>query len=443
MGRRRGTRVWCLAIGLTVVATLRPWPADAQEARIRWERMNQIRRDKFDQILPVVMRENGIDMWITMIREANYKTLHPDFGHGYTGGAGYYVFTDRGGERIERAALGITGYRIQRSGAYDIFEPSSTLAAFVRARDPQRIGLNMSRSIGPLDTLSHTGYEEIVETLGEPYASRIVSAEKLGSDFRSRRTASEIAAFADAGELSRHIAERALSNEVITPGRTRLEDVAWWMMDRLLEEGLDTSFGMPSVYITGPDGIVATSNERIIQRGDTLMIDWGVGYLNMYTDMKRMAYVLGDGETEVPGSIQHAFDRARDARAIVKRAIVPGVTAAVAQEAIYAALGEAGFARIAFNQATDDVDVTDVVIGCHSVGNSGHGSGPSIAFFNPTRLQYELRPTNLLSIELFAYSAIPEWGGKKLRVPLEDDAVLTDRGIEWLYPVNERVLLVR
>ena len=32
---------------------------------------------------------------------------------------------------------------------------------------------------------------------------------------------------------------------------------------------------MPSIYITGPTGIEATSNERIIQRGDLLMIDWG------------------------------------------------------------------------------------------------------------------------------------------------------------------------
>jgi hypothetical protein len=48
-----------------------------------------------------------------------------------------------------------------------------------------------------------------------------------------------------------------------------------------------------------------------------------------------------------------------------------------------------------------------------------------------------------LSIELFAYTAIPEWGGKKLRIPLEDDAVLTERGIEWLYPVNQKVLLIR
>ena len=96
----------------------------------------------------------------------------------------------------------------------------------------------------------------------------------------------------------------------------------------------------------------------------------------------------------------------------------------------------------AFNQYTN-LDKTDVIIGCHSVGNWGHGIGPSIAFFNPVRLGYVLKPTNLISIELFAYTKIPEWGGKKLRVPLEDDAVITERGIEWLYPINPRILVIK
>ncbi len=427
---------------ILILCALMVTPVVGQEAKRRWEMMNQIRRDKFDLVLPEVMRENGIDMWITMMREANYGPLWPDLGFGYIGSTGFYVFTDRGGDRIERAALGISGYMPERSGAYDYFGSASELAEFVRERDPKVIGLNISRDIGGADGLSHSGYLEIVETLGEPFASRIVSAEKLVSDFRSRRVASEIVAFAEAGELSRQIAERALSNEVITPGVTTLEEVAWWIQDRLFERGLGLSFGMPSIYITGPDGIEANSNERIIQRGDLMMIDWGVGLMNFYTDMKRVAFVLEEGKTEPPAGIQNAFDRGIEAREVVRRAIKAGVTAKEAETAVYAALEAAGFQPIGFNQPTDG-PLTDVTIGCHSVGNSGHGIGPSIAFFNPKRLTFEIKPSNLLSIELFAYTAAPEWGGKKVRIPLEDDAVVTDRGIEWLYPVYDRILLIK
>ncbi len=417
-------------------------PASPQEARRRWETMNQIRRDKFDLVLPQAMRENDIDMWITMIREANYEPLWPDLGFGYTGQTGYYIFTDRGEPRIERVALGVSGPLLEGSGAYDYFGSADELADFVRERDPQRIGLNISRQIGGADGLSHSGYLEIVEILGEPYASRLVSAEKLVSDFRSRRVATEIAAFAEAGEISRQIAERALSSEVITPGATTLADVAWWIRDRLFEQGLDLSFGMPSIYITGPEGIEAVSNDRIIQRGDLMMIDWGVGLMNLYTDMKRVAYVLREGETEAPAGLRNAYDRALEARAVVRGAIRAGITAKQAEEEVYAALEAAGFRPIGFNQPTDDPATTDVVIGCHSVGNSGHGIGPSIAFFNPKRITFEIRPSNLFSIELFAYTAHPDWGGAKVRIPIEDDAVVTERGVEWLYPVADKVLLV-
>jgi Xaa-Pro aminopeptidase len=271
----------------------------------------------------------------------------------------------------------------------------------------------------------------------------MVSAEKLISDFRSRRVTSELAVFGEAGRISHELAERALSNEVITPGKTRLADVAWWLEEQLFSRNLKASFGLPSIYITGPDGIEAISNERIIRRGDLLMIDWGVGLMNMYTDMKRIAYVLEEGETSAPAGIQNAFEQGLKAREILRKNIKPGKTAAETLEILKQKVEEGGFAIMkVFNQPTD-TDKTEIMIGCHSVGNWGHGIGPSIAFFNPERLTYVLHPTNLLAIELFAYTAAPEWGEKKVRIPIEDDGVVTAEGIEWLYPINTKILLVR
>lgn len=419
--------------------------AHAGEARKRWELMNQIRQDKFDLVLPEVMRENGVDMWITVNREGFEDPLTPDFGRGYVGTTGYYIFTDRGGDRIERVALGVGTHLIERNGAYDLVtEGQVSLADFVAQRDPKTIALNYSEAIGAADGLSYTSYHELAEELGEKYASRFVSAQKLASDFRSRRVASEIAAFAWAGEMSRNIAERAFSNEVITPGKTTLADVAWWMHEQQFAHNLGTSFGMPSVYLTGPNGVVALSNDRVIQRGDFLAIDWGVGYLNLYTDMKRHAYVLKEGETKLPKSIQKAFDNGRAVRKILKENIKAGRTAGETFTLLNEKINDAGF-RIMdkFNAPTNNPDIIDVIIGCHSVGNLGHGIGPSIAWFNPTRMGYVIQPSNLFSIELFAYTAIPEWGGKKLRIPLEDNAVVTHRGVEWLYPATQKVLLIR
>ncbi len=436
-------RVLFLAI-VALVATSLPSPRlEGQEARRRWERMCQIRKDKFDLILPEAMRENRIDMWITVVREGDYGPLYEDLGEGYPGNIGYYIFTDRGGDRIERGAYGVGGYMLEKCGAYDEVKGSIDLAAFAAERDPTRIGVNMSKNIGAADGLSHTSYQHLVDALGETYGSRLVSAEKLVSDFRSRRTATEVAAFAEAGEMSREIAERAFSNEVITPGITTLEDVSWWIADELLKRGLDSSFGLPSIYITGPDGIEAISSARIIKGGDLLMIDWGVGFLNLYVDMKRMAYVLREGETELPEGFHFAFDQGRKVRDVIRKNIKAGRSAEETLDILNRKIAEAGFHIMEEFNKISGVDKTEVMIGCHSVGNTGHGIGPSIAWFNPQRLTFEIRPTNIFAIELFAYTAVEEWGGKKLRVPLEDDAIVTERGVEWLYPINERVLLIK
>ena len=127
----------------------------------------------------------------------------------------------------------------------------------------------------------------------------------------------------------------------------------------------------------------------------------------------------------------------------MRRTIKAGRTAAETLDLLHEAVEAEGFrVQEVFNQVTDD-DVSEVMIGSHSVGNLGHGIGPSIAFFNPTRLTYEIRPSNLFSIEFFVWVPAPEWGGAKVRIPLEDDAVVTSRGVEWLYPVNPRIRLIK
>ena len=417
-------------------------PAAAQEARRRWEVQRQIRLDKFDQVLPRAMRAHGIDMWIVAVKENHQDPLWEDLGRGYVSGIGYYVFTDRGGARIERAALGPDGYLLEESGAYDLFAPASELAAFVKARDPKRIGVNMSDEIGPADGLSFTMHRHLLKTLGEPYASRLVSAERLVSEFRSRRVASEIVAFGEAAGLAAQLAERALSNEVITPGRTTLEDVAWWLQDRLLERGLESEFDMPSVYVTGPEGIAAVSTARAIMPGDVVMIDWGVRLMNFGSDVKRVAYVLKPGETAPPTSVQSAFDKALAVRTVLKAAIKPGVAANVTMKNMDAALRAAGYGVIEFNRPNAD-DRTDVVYGFHPVGNTGHDIGPSLTTWQPLQSTFELHPHHIFSFEYFAYTPLPEWSGRKLRIPIEDDAILMEDGIQFLHPANYRLLVIR
>ena len=66
-----------------VVSTARP--VDAQEARRRWDRMCTIRAEKFDHVLPQAMRDNDIDMWVTVMREGSLDPLWEALRRGYVG----------------------------------------------------------------------------------------------------------------------------------------------------------------------------------------------------------------------------------------------------------------------------------------------------------------------------------------------------------------------
>ena len=80
---------------LTLCAALILINLYSQESMRRWRKTNQIRLDKYDLILPEVMRENKIDMWIIMNREGNFDPLYAEMGEGYVGHTGYYILPIR------------------------------------------------------------------------------------------------------------------------------------------------------------------------------------------------------------------------------------------------------------------------------------------------------------------------------------------------------------
>jgi hypothetical protein len=229
-------------------------------------------------------------------------------------GLGYYVFTDRGGDRIERARSARAA-TCRGGGRYDIFASASTLAAFVKERNPRRIGVNMSDEIGPADGLSHTMFAASGKTLGEPYASRLVSAENACQrlplaprrlrDRRVRRSR---------GHRDPARRARALERGHHRPARPRSKTSRGGC--RIACSSAGSVRVRHAVDLRHrPEGIVATSSPRLIQPGDVMMIDWGVQLMNFGTDVKRVAYVLEAGRAgaaeEHPGGVRQGDRRAR------------------------------------------------------------------------------------------------------------------------------------
>jgi len=442
-----------------VVVLLPALDAVAQEARARDEMMRLIRKEKFDLVLPGAMRDNNIDMWIHVMQSGRTDPMVLDLGGQPVwqttadtwATVAFFVFTDRGGDRIERAILGGHGDR----ELYDMFGSESDLTEFVAERDPKRIAVNMSDRIPSSNGLSYTGYQRLVELLGDKYANRLVSAEQLITDFRVRRVQTEIIAFAKACEIQRQIIEGALRR--IKPGVTTREDLGWWVEDQVLARGLART--PYAGWLPGVDSTVSDRSETgklgyIFQRGDFISWDWGIKYLNFGTDYKRKAYILREGETDIPAWMKRAWDRAIQAREVIRKTIKVGFTARENLKNIVRALEDAGFIYVDMTNvgskdrkrvnAFGDDERSVVTIDCHCVGNFGWSQiaeGPSIAPFRTRRANLEVQQNNLFAFEFVVRTWVPELG-RRWSVSLEDNAIVTEKGVEALYPRENRIIII-
>jgi len=443
MSKKIKITVFMLVLGITAFNLF------AQSAQDEIEIANMIRSDKFNYVLPKAMRNNNIDMWIIIDRGRGTEPLFRDFGYATSNGNGIFIFTDRGRDRIERAVFGGEPELLVESGIYDVFDNIENLRSFVAERDPKRIAVNISSAKKLslpegrhlVDGLSHTDYLNLKKTLGEPYASRLVSAEKLISDFRSERVAGEIIEFSKIANITRRLMERALSNEVITPGKTTMKEVCWWLEEQRKARGLERGW-FPTVFLSPPDGHEISNTDRIIQPGDVLQIDWGIGRSNFFTDMKRFAYVLKENENELPAWVHKAFDNARKIRELVRKNVRAGKTGREQLDNLKRLVAEAGFVYTE-EERPSQVKGVEVNIGMHSAGNLGHDVGGSLFEIFPLRTTYVIRPNSIIAFEFIVFTPAAEWGGNKVPVCIEENALITDHGIEWVHPPQNKVLVIR
>lgn len=445
------------------------------------DRLHLMRREKLDQILPGAMRDNDVDMWIHAIRMGHSDPMQLHFGPVW----GYVVLSDRGGERIERAVFGSGGHPdlFDYSGSREIsmalegYDHGTVDASvydeirdYVHERSPARIAINTSDWLAIADGMSHAQYRQLIDILGEDYASRFVSADRLITDFRSRRTQSEISEFARALEIHRQILLRALSREVITPGVTTIGDVGRWVAEERQRQGVD--FGadhynpLPRILYSAQSGKSDTPDVRwmfnnedyVLKRGDFLTYDISVRHLDYFsTDYKRNAYIFREGESEIPASIQRAFDRAIRAREIMHPHIVAGRTAKETLDALVEALEDEGYIYTPFvdigaedykmiQKALAKTDKPGFSIDLHAMGNNGGNLltvGASVAPFRKDRFELVIQENELFSFEYMVHSQLEERPGFPVSINIEGNHVVTDRGVEYLHPRNERILEIR
>ena len=341
---------------LVLVLCTSPLPGQTIKEETLQRMQDQIRKDRFDHVLPRAMRDNGVDMWIHVVRDRNPDPIARDLG----GESGVFVFTDRDGDRIERAILGMTDEALWEDDAYDLFAGEEAfegdagwqpvIGAFVTERDPQRIAVNFAQQNPLADGISHTDLTTLKDALGEKYAARIVSAEGVISDFVAGIVVGEIALAGYFGMLTMQTLDEEFAK--IEVGVTRLEDL----------DG--------NVFVRDADGNENNGNEYILQPGDIVTILNGAGEGYFVADLGGNGYLLRDGETELPPRVQRIWDHAMQVRKILRANIRIGPTAGETLALLIEKLEEAGFLYVDEDRydPTLDSTKTQVHLDLHAPG---------------------------------------------------------------------------
>ncbi|KFN51997.1 hypothetical protein N790_13185 [Arenimonas malthae CC-JY-1] len=380
---------------------------------------NRILEARLETLLPALMAETNLDMWLVLSREYAedpvYFTLvpQPSFAARRTT---LLVFHRKPDGTVERLAVNRYPLGAPYSAAWaggDLDEQWQALGKLIAERDPKRIGVNVSRDWAIADGLSQGLRERLLAVLPEGYAQRLVSAEDLVVRWTETRTADELPHHAQAMAVARAVVAEAFSNQVITPGKTTTDDVSWYIRNRFEALGLPVWFH-PDVNRQragdecGRDSTFCGS-EGLIERGDVLHTDVGFCYLKLCTDTQEMGYVLREGETQVPASLQAALATGNRWQDLLTGHFVAG---------------RSGDAILAATRAAADAEGIPSSTYSHPLGFFGHAAGPTIGMWDDQDGgtpggEWPLHPRTAYAIEGNVRAPVDGWGDTWVQVKLE------------------------
>lgn len=407
--------------------------------------VNEILKDKFENVLPGLMDRAEVDMWILISREYNedpvLRTMLPATWLNARRRTILVFYRNKETNSLER--LAVARYEVGESieAAWNPEkqpEQWQALIDIIESREPQRIALNSSKDYGLADGLVKTDFEEFQDHLPDVYKDRIVSGEALAVGWIETRSEMEMEVYPQLVQITKDIIREAFSENVITPGETTTEDVVWWMRQKVTDLGLETWF-QPSVSIQRDeealeDHISAFSSNKegkVIYPGDLLHCDFGITYLGLNTDCQQMAYVLKPGESEAPDFLEEAFEKGNRLQDILTGNFKTGKTGnKILSESLREAREE-GMRPMIYT---------------HPLGLYGHSAGPTIGMWDsqegvPGSGDYPLFENTVYAIELNTSEFLDEWN-QDVRIMLEEAGFWGKDGFRYVNDRQKKLLLI-
>lgn len=360
--------------------------ADAHACVARVERFRALMAERgYDA---VILRNNSDLRWLTGAE----RTFDDEVAHtAFVTADGLWLHTDSRYFGTFQSRLGAdTPWKLDM----DLVTPAWWAA--------QRIRETRSRVVAVEDTCDLAFFDALGEECAK--ASVAVLTPRLHGDIANLRIVKD----AEEVELMRHaqsITDAAFEHicGYIKPGLTEQQvraELEGWM----LSNGAD-SLSFDSIIASGPNGANphAQPGERVIQRGDMIVMDYGAGYHDYHSDMTRTVCV---GE---PSDLQRkVYEATRAANEACEAAIHAGVIGREIHELAHKVICEAGFPEYCF------------------VHGLGHGVGLEIheqPMFN-MRNDKPILAGSVITVEPGTY--LPGQFG----VRVEDFGIVTENGYE-------------
>ena len=404
--------------------------------------IEEIQKDRFDNLLPKLMEETGIDMWVIITREYNedpiIKTLLPPTWLNARRRTILAFYYDKDQKNLEKVAIARYSFGKNIPSIWNKDEEPDQMKAlvkFIEEKNPSKIGLNYSDHFALADGIVKTDYELLLDNMSNSLSKKVVSAEELAVRWIETRTEKEMIIYDQLVEITHGIINEAFSTKVITPGVTTTNDVVWWMREKVKKLGLKTWFH-PTIDVQRNEvsDLYAFDGESkfdIILPGDLIHCDFGISYLTLNTDCQELAYVLKPDETEAPEYLVKALDEGNRVQDIFTDLFEHKKTGnQILKEALDQGRNE-GFRPQIYT---------------HPLGTFGHSAGTTLGMWDsqggvPFTGDFPMNYNTVYAIELNTKVFIEEWN-KDIRVMLEEAGVFEETGFRYVNGRQTELILV-
>lgn len=407
--------------------------------------IDQITTQRVEQLLPKLMNEHQMDMWLIISREYNedpiIKTLLPATWLSARRTT-ILVFARKADGSV--GAYAIAPYKVGNvfEKAWDkVKQPNQWLALvdLIEQYQPKKIAINQSTHWAHADGLVATDKENLLAHLPSHYKTKLVSAAPLAVAWLEQRIPEEISAYKNIVNIAHQLIAEAFSSKVITPNQTTTDDVTWWLRERVRALKLQTWFH-PSVSIQRSDTVAFEhessftngDDKQVILPGDLLHVDFGITYLRLNTDTQQHAYVLKPGESQAPEFLQKALTSGNKLQDAFTEQFLLGRT------------GNEVLKRARESAISKGLKPT---IYTHPIGYHGHAAGTTLGMWDSQggvigAGDYPLHFNTAYSIELNNAVYLQAWK-KEIRIMLEEDAIFDQSGVWYLNGRQTELLLIK